>query len=630
MRISCGEKGALIIFQVEPIDGTIHFRVNNFSFSQKEATTHVLLSSSVDFLDELEGALRKKNGPGTGEIIYVDGENKKTQINNAQLITAEDMVFPHMTVAQNILIDRSLGFSKTKNASDIRMVLAETGFHIASGAVAINLTSEERKIVELLRCYYIKPKLLVIREISRLLSYQSFRSLLKMLELMNYRGTTVLYLTSQWEEALKLLCDVTVVVHRSILGAFTYDEIVNDPSKLCNLVLGRHKESRTEQTEIDQLLSLSTNIQKSFGEYNIHNTLVPYAQYLLSELHAESVVIYLIENNQLIDVFSQSAGKSISETESDATLRFNVLQDFIKMDKPVYANRNDILSNNYYENSPNIMTMIGYPTTLNDGISFFVQINYGIPYVYTEHDTLIINWAAKELSLFLENSRLMGRSATLRESYHRVKNSLQIVTSLMEMEKEAFSQRIPDDESRIIAVDAFNNAMNRIKCIAQIQDILSRESLRDKLVDMNMIVKEICTFYQGHVCVDLKFEQILVPYSKAVSIAMIANELISNSVKHNPQKKDNLRIMIESWQDSNGQMIHMVARDNGVGFPCKNNTTFRANSRGVGLMVIESIVCYEFGGKVEFENQDGALARIEIPKRAFLPVEKREASDDIT
>ena len=611
------------MFQLKEISGKNTLRIKNFSFSQETGVTHVLLSASVSFLDELQAILLGREPLRSGAIIF-GGEQYTNTFGGegVHLISKENMLFLDLTVEQNILVNQGLLKKRNPNHTQkFSQILQETGFSLPRGSLVKNLTSEEQKIVEIVRCYYMNPKFLVVRELSGVLSYSNFKRFLKVLDTMNLRGTTILYLTSQWEETLKLSKDVTVVTHGENLGTFPYEEVKKDPSELCNLVMGRlplHKEEDGEK-DIDRLLSLSSNIQKGIGDYNIHNTLLIYSQYLLKEMTADSVLIYLIDNRRdsIIDYVSQVRDEDRPSTENlTPHFKFAFIKDFIGSNKSVYINRNDLAFPSYFETPSNIMASLGYPTTLNEDIAFFIQINYAKPYTYSEHDTLVITWVAQEMSLFIENSRLMGHSVLLRESYHRIKNNLQIIASLMEMEKEAFS--------RDIAMQAFSSTIDRVKCIAQIHDLLTHESIRDSFTDMCMIVKETCIFYRNHVHLDLDFDQIYVPHSKVVSIALVINELISNSIKHNAHQ-EKLKISIAAKLDKNSQIIHLVYHDNGVGFPCAKGEEFKNHSDGVGMMVIESVICYELGGQLRFSNDSGALVEIHIPMRTLLPIEKRDA-----
>ena len=95
----------------------------------------------------------------------------------------------------------------------------------------------------------------------------------------------------------------------------------------------------------------------------------------------------------------------------------------------------------------------------------------------------------------------------------------------------------------------------------------------------------------------------VISHARATSFALVLNELIANSVKHNHGKAD-LRCRIEiAIRDGN---VYLDYRDNGVGFPPDASQS----KTGIGSLLIRSIIQSELNGTIENYNDQGACTKI--------------------
>jgi len=108
--------------------------------------------------------------------------------------------------------------------------------------------------------------------------------------------------------------------------------------------------------------------------------------------------------------------------------------------------------------------------------------------------------------------------------------------------------------------------VGRVKSISKVQDLLARDKVINNIVDMYVIVNEICHFYHGISKIELDFDKMYIPYSKAVSIALITNELINNSIKHNRERLDQLIISIKCREDRSDKKFHVYTKIMGLDF----------------------------------------------------------------
>lgn len=152
------------------------------------------------------------------------------------------------------------------------------------------------------------------------------------------------------------------------------------------------------------------------------------------------------------------------------------------------------------------------------------------------------------------------KTVMLREIHHRVKNNLQVITSLLRLQ----SREIRD----VATAEHFREAINRVLAMALIHDKLyqsddlSKVDIKGYLQDLaNDLILSYSTEIPVEVTVQSNVEH-LVPKS-LVSVGLLFNELISNSLKHGFKNNDNGLIHIEIYTPDD-QSIEMVYTDNGT------------------------------------------------------------------
>lgn len=598
-------------------------RVRNFSLNVRPHTVHALLCSSTTFLDDFLRMLRKDEPIGEGGILF-DHMNffSDEAYCQVQFLTGHDALYKNLNVADNIFFSKRdfvILMNRQKDEQIVEQLCEETGYHIRPGDKVAALTSEKRKIVEILKCYHMKPRLLVVSEISNLLTYHSFSLFIDVLDKMKRAGTYVLYLTSQWEEAVKVADVITVVAHGENCGTYDVNDFRNDPSKIYDLVMGgkRFLKDKKDSGEIEMLRKLNENIRDLSSGYDLRKTLLNLAYYLVGELGADSCVVYLINSLQdsVIDIVAQAKNEN---GLTPASLKPEIIWRVVKDERIEYFYKKDANYKECFKETPLEKMVIAYPIVMSSKVAGLIQLGFRNYYTLTEQNNLILSWMAKEMAIVIENSRLMGRSVLLQESYHRIKNNLQIIISLIELEKDVLSAQIQDETSLAKVEGMLDSVIGRVKSIAQMHNLLSKETLANRMIDMRTIVGEICGFYVNEARLIYDFDVIYVPYSKAVSIALVINELISNSVKHNAGRS--VTITISAKEDKAAESIFLRCSDNGSGFDSGQVAELQ---KGVGMKVVHSIVCYEFGGELNLYNQNGAVVDVLIPVETFIRGEHR-------
>lgn len=591
------------MFEIADITSRERRQIAHFSYRQARGTTQVLLSQNADFLDGLQGLLTGKEALADG---YITLDGKRCQPQQAAFVTRTCRMYPEQTVIANVFTD--MGFRQLGSRSGQEMyekLTREAGFFVEPYRVVSQLTITEQKMVEMLRVFYQKPALLVIRGLSNFVSVETFQKMLQLVQRLNAEGTTVLYLTNRLEEAILLPYGITVVDNGRIQGTYAPQEITADPRSIFFISMGAQKPELGEKPR-----GREGGAERGTDTWE---NIRMFARYLVREMSAAAAAVFLLDTVQ-----NKLLAKAVSterEGERAACLRERALFGLLgRTDIVEYGSELDAAD---FEQGAPCAAVLGYPVKISGELSLVVQINYRDAHRCTPRDAMILKWIAQEMGISIENTQLAGNAVLLRESHHRIKNNLQVVVNLLELEKEL----LPGETE---AGQAFDSAIQRVKCIAGVHDLLTVRKL-DTVCGLDELIGKICEFYTGCAQISLAAAAVRIPYAKAVSVALVVNELLSNSVKHNRRRPEPLKIRIEAEREENGHML-LRYRDNGRGFPPADGQKTR---EGTGSWILHSVIAYEFRGTIEQRNENGAVVEVSIPERALLPLEKRQVASDV-
>lgn len=186
------------------------------------------------------------------------------------------------------------------------------------------------------------------------------------------------------------------------------------------------------------------------------------------------------------------------------------------------------------------------------------------------------------------------KTVMLQEIHHRVKNNLQIVSSLLRLQ----SSQLEDEEMVI----QFKEAINRVSSMALIHekmyqtDDLSNVDIKNYL---DSLIKDIIRTYSFKSHISIKIESNIYNFSldSLVPLALIFNELITNSIKHAFKKKSEGSITILIHKESDTK-TYITYKDNGIGF----NTIQKENFGTILIETFSEQLDGEYSIKTEKDN----------------------------
>jgi PAS domain S-box-containing protein len=198
---------------------------------------------------------------------------------------------------------------------------------------------------------------------------------------------------------------------------------------------------------------------------------------------------------------------------------------------------------------------------------------------------------------------LAEKEVLLKEVHHRVKNNLQIISSLLELQ----SDYLRDEQSRIF----IRESQNRIRSMALIHEKLYQsESLafvdfRDYIEDLANYLFSVSVTDPDLICLNVDVGEVLLSVDEAIPCGLIINELISNSLKHAFPDDRGGEITVKCRIGEDGRITLMVA-DNGIGVPPGLDVE---NTETLGLQLVTMLV-KQLRGRIELSGDHGTLWEI--------------------
>jgi two-component system response regulator len=201
---------------------------------------------------------------------------------------------------------------------------------------------------------------------------------------------------------------------------------------------------------------------------------------------------------------------------------------------------------------------------------------------------------------------LREKEILLQEIHHRVKNNLQVISSLLDLQ----SQRLTDPTT----LKMFQESQNRIKLMALVHETLYRSKDFAK-INFADYVKNLTDFLfsaykteSNNITLELEIDQVFINLDQAIPCAFIISELVSNSLKYafTPQQKGTIKITIKARQN---QWLQLVIADNGVGLPVDCNLN---NISSLGLKLVQ-VLTEQLEGTLELDHRNGTHFTISLP-----------------
>lgn len=227
-----------------------------------------------------------------------------------------------------------------------------------------------------------------------------------------------------------------------------------------------------------------------------------------------------------------------------------------------------------------------------NGVPFFDSEGQLLGYRGIDRDITDRKHAEEQIQASLQE-----KEALLNEVHHRVKNNLQVISSLLDIN----SLRIRDQQ----ALNLLDDTRSKINSIALIHTQLYRSKRFDR-VEMKKHILELVEYLETlymkkkEITTVVEVSDVYLSIIQAIPITLVLNELISNAFKHafDGRKKGTIEI---SMQRSAGNTIIARVKDNGIGIPSEVDIY---KTESFGLELVKNLVQNQLYGNIQIERNN--------------------------
>ena len=200
---------------------------------------------------------------------------------------------------------------------------------------------------------------------------------------------------------------------------------------------------------------------------------------------------------------------------------------------------------------------------------------------------------------------LQEKETLLLEIHHRVKNNMQVIISLLNLQSASIQDEkvrllLKESSSRVNAMALIHNFLYQSKSLSQIDLGQYFHSLCSSLVSM---------YKASGVEINVEADHIKLNMDQAIPCGLIINELVSNALKHAFPEKKSGRIRIEARKTDELHYILNI-NDNGVGL---SDEVFQGKMESLGLKLVRGLAENQLGGSLSVSRDQGTSFTIEIP-----------------
>lgn len=399
-----------------------------------------------------------------------------------------------------------------------------------------------------------------------------------------------------------------------------------------------------DDRRIVDLLSVVRASHEISGEVELPKLLERLIHIVIANAGARRGILIAVENGKLIVRAEGEVNPHRKETDNDSIvvrIKAEAVEEREDLLTPVInyvnrtmedivlddaANKGDFVSDPYVlKHSPR--SVLCLPVTRQSKLVAILYLENNMASgAFTVDRIEVLKLLASQAAISLENAKLYddieqrvvqlqeaeGRIKTslkekevlLREIHHRVKNNMQIISSLLNLQSTQISNKeylatLEDSQSRIKAMSLIHEKLYR-------SEDLSSINFSDYISDLTRSIFRTYGSSAGGVDLKIEADDILLGIDTAIPCGLIINELVSNAIKHAFPEGRKGEVKIALKKTTAGE-IEMRVIDNGAGIPADIdfNTT-----ESLGLRLVNALSKEQLQGNIELNENGGTEFRI--------------------
>jgi PAS domain S-box-containing protein len=332
---------------------------------------------------------------------------------------------------------------------------------------------------------------------------------------------------------------------------------------------------------------------------------------------------------------SEEKYRLIVDNTRDIIFMLNVAGEFIYVSPSVKNalgyNQSDLIGHPFQsimqeEDIPNVITAVGRNVrdgyTFPNGIEFRFRNTSGQSRWYNGVGNAVADVDGKFLT-FLGVARdvterkkaeeqirasLLEKETLLKEVHHRVKNNMQVISSLLRLQEgtvkdKALAMLLRDSQNRIQSMALVYNKLYQSENLANI-------NMNDYINELTAGLVKSYASNPDRIAVSTVSTGVYLTVDIAIPCGLVINELVTNSLKYAFPENKTGQISVSLKEDADNMLVLTVS-DNGVGIP---NGISLLNNSTLGLKLVGNLVQNQLGGKIELERSHGTTFKITFPR----------------
>jgi two-component sensor histidine kinase len=197
-------------------------------------------------------------------------------------------------------------------------------------------------------------------------------------------------------------------------------------------------------------------------------------------------------------------------------------------------------------------------------------------------------------------SSLKEKETLLQEIHHRVKNNMQVISSLLflqanDINNEQIKAALQESQSRIYTMSVAHELLYRSNNLSEITVKTYLTKVTASLLQMYKVPSE-------KISLRIEADDTLLSIQKASTLGLIINELVSNSLKHAFPGDSTGEIDLD-FKKTGANSVQVVVKDNGIGLP--SGFDWR-KSKSLGLQLVQTLTENQLDGSIDLANGSGA------------------------
>lgn len=250
-----------------------------------------------------------------------------------------------------------------------------------------------------------------------------------------------------------------------------------------------------------------------------------------------------------------------------------------------------------------LASMLAVPLSVQERVIGVLACYTTEQHKFGKKQITLFSTLANQTALAIENAQMATNAAIIKEMHHRIKNNLQMVVMLMQLQ-------LPDAD-RLDTREVLETNMHRIRSIATVHEVLSDKGLH--LVDVRDVLRRIAraTVQAVHVAnrpisIHVLGQSLSLSSQRATALVLVINELLLNAIEHGFAGRESGEVEIVIGRTTSHVAVRV--RDDGNGIPNEIES-------GLGLEIVETLTTDDLDGELTFHRLEyGTEVQILMPR----------------